>query len=166
MMPVIQGRAAFVFAEANFDVDRILGFDAMRLHDLEAMKTSAMRDFDSDFAKDVRAGDILIGGPNFGYGHPHGPPMAIMRTFGIAAVIAELFAPLYLMGELAAGFAQITCVGIVEATRRWDELAVDWATGRVVNHTSGLRLEFEAPTKNERLLMERGGLFALLRSGD
>ncbi len=166
MMPTIRGRAAYIFGEANFDVDRILGFDAMRSHDHERMKAGAMRAFDTEFAKEVRTGDILIGGSNFGYGHPHGPPMAIMRSFGVKAVIAESFSPLYLMGELAAGFVQITCGGISETTQRWDELEVDWRAGRIMNHTSGTGLDFEAPTRNERLLLKRGGLFALLRSID
>lgn len=163
MMPALQGRAAFVFDEPNFDVDRILGFDAMRSHDAEAMRASAMGAFDPHFHSVVQPGDLLVGGANFGYGHPHGPPMDTMRRLGIAGVIAESFAPLYLMGELAAGFPQITCPGIVGATKRWDELSVDWEAGTTTNMRSAQVLKMARPTAHERQLMEAGGLFSLLR---
>jgi 3-isopropylmalate/(R)-2-methylmalate dehydratase small subunit len=165
MMPVLAGRAAFVFDEANFDVDRILGFDAMRAHDAEAMRASAMRAFDPDFLSVVQAGDLLVGGANFGYGHPHGPPMDTMRRLGVAGVIAESFAPLYVMGELAAGFPQITCPGILSTTERWDRLSVDWETGTMTNGRSGQVLKIAPPTDHERQLLEAGGLFPLLRQG-
>lgn len=166
MMPPLQGRAAFIFAEPNFDVDRILVFDAMRSHDLAAMQASAMRDFDPAFQEQVRPGDLLIGGPNFGYGHPHGPPMEVMRRLGIAAVIAESFAPLYLMGEIAAGFPQITCPGILAETERWDELAVDWREGLVRNLRSGRPKPFRSLTMHQSQVIQAGGLLALLRQAE
>ena len=164
MMPPLKGRAAFIFKEENFDVDRILGFEAMRAHDVDAMRASAMREFDPTFHDTIRSGDLLIGGANFGYGHPHGPPMETMRRLGIAGVIAESFAPLYLMGELAAGFPQITCPGIVASTERWDELEVDWASTTVINRRSGKNLTMAPLSDHERRLVEMGGLFALLRT--
>ncbi|QUD89563.1 hypothetical protein [Phenylobacterium montanum] len=163
MMPILQGRAAFVFDEPNFDVDRILGFDVMRSHDTEAMRASAMGAFDPDFHSVVQSGDLLVGGVNFGYGHPHGPPMDTMRRIGIAGVIAESFAPLYLMGELANGFPQITCPGILSAIQRWDVLSVDWEAGTLTNAGSKQVLKIARPTAHERQLLEAGGIFPLLR---
>ena len=163
MMPRLRGRVAFIFAEPNFDVDRILGFETMRSHDLATMQSNAMREFDAGFVRDVRPGDLLVGGTNFGYGHPHGPPMAVMRALGVSGVIAESFAPLYLMGELAAGFPQIACTGVSCAVSRWDELEVDWEGGCVRNQTSGRVLAFKPITPHSQALLEAGGLFALLR---
>ncbi len=164
-LPTLKGRAAWVFDEPNFDVDRILGFDAMREHDPARLGQAAMRPFDPGFVQAVRPGDLLIGGRNFGYGHPHGPPMAAMRKLGIAAVIAESFAPLYLIGEFAAGFPQITCPGVCAGVGRWDELEVDWEGFRLRNLTRGLDIPFLAPSAQERRLIEAGGLFNLLRRG-
>lgn len=164
-LPVIRGRVAFVFAEPNFDVDRLLDFDAMRRHDTGAMVSSAMSAFDPEFTNVVRLGDVLVGGVNFGYGHPHGPPMNVMRSFGIAAVIAESFAPLYRMGEVTNGFPQLTCPGILDGVSRWDELSVDWDIARIVNYTRAASLPFSPPTSAEDSMLRAGGLFALLSSG-
>ncbi len=164
MMPVIAGRVAFVFDEPNFDVDRILGFEAMRGHDLASMRKAAMVTFDPTFQSRVGAGDVLIGGTNFGYGHPHGPPMAVMRDLGIAAVIADSFAPLYLMGELAAGFPQLTCPGISKRACRGDAITVEWDRSVVVDVTGSFELPFDALPAHARKLLTTGGLMALLRS--
>ena len=163
MMPRISGCVAFIFDEPNFDVDRILGFKAMRTHDLASMRKAAMATFDPAFESTVSPGDVLIGGANFGYGHPHGPPMAVMRDLGIAAVIADSFAPLYLMGELAAGFPQLTCPGISQRVRRGDAIRVDWLTGVVVDETADFQLPFDPLPAHARRLLAAGGLMALLR---
>ena len=163
-LPTLHGRAAWVFDEANFDVDRILGFEVMREHDAATLARGAMKSFDPGFAEAVRLGDLLIGGPNFGFGHPHGPPMAAMRRLGVAAVIAESFAPLYAMGEFASGFPQITCPGIRQVVRRWDVLEVDWACHSVSNLTRGGEIRFLPLSSHEQNLVKAGGLFNLLRS--
>ena len=57
-LPVLRGRAAFIFQQSNFDIDRIIGFEAMRSHDVELMTSEAMREFDPEFQKNVRGGDF------------------------------------------------------------------------------------------------------------
>ena len=44
-----------------------------------------MQDYDPDFASAVRPGDLLVGNHNFGYGHPHYPPMRRCATSGSPA---------------------------------------------------------------------------------
>lgn len=162
--PDLEGRAAFIFAEPDFDVDRILGFDALRSHDPDAMSRALMRDFDPEFAAKVRPGDLLIGGRNFGYGHPHGPPMAAMRKLGIAGVIAESFAPLYFAGEIAAGFPQIACPGILDVVARWDVIAVLWNTLTVENRTQPASVNYSPLTLAELETLAAGGLIPKLRN--
>ena len=58
---------------------------------------------------------ILIGGRNFGYGHPHNQPMQSMRAFGVAGVVAESFAPLFARSETFNGFPLLSCPGIAAA---------------------------------------------------
>jgi 3-isopropylmalate/(R)-2-methylmalate dehydratase small subunit len=55
----------------------------------------------------VRLGDLLVGNHNFGYGHPHYPPMKAMRHMGIAGVI--VVPPGYWRGEISMGFPQVSC---------------------------------------------------------
>lgn len=71
MLPKIKGRAAWVFKETNYDIDNIVGVANITLTDIEQMKKVCMTDYDPDFAAAVQDGDVLVGGENFGYGHPH-----------------------------------------------------------------------------------------------
>ena len=162
-LPELHGHAAWVFAEADFDIDLIVGIRNIKLQDPEQLAQLAMQRYDPGFRAQVRPGDLLVGGANFGYGHPHYPSMKAMRHLGIAGVIADSFSPGYWRGEVAMGFPQLACPGIAAATQRWDELQVDWAAGLVINHTRGTRLPFEPLAEADRRMLAAGGLFAWLQ---
>lgn len=159
----IAGRVAYVFADENFDVDQIVGVKNIKLQDPEALARVAMERFDPEFRNRVRPGDVLVGGRNFGYGHPHFPAMKAMRHLGIAAVVAESFFPIYWRGEISMGFPQVACEGIVAAVRRWDEIEIQWMRGVVRVLRTGAELRFSPHTAVERAILEAGGFKAYLR---
>ena len=113
--------------------------------------------------RSVRKGDLIVGGLNFGYGHPHYPAMRGMVHLGIAGVIAESFSPGFWRGELSAGLPMVACAGIVGAVRRWDEIEVDWERALVCNRTNGVTLPFEPLGVAERMMIEEGGLIPYLK---
>ena len=125
-LDALRGRVAFVFEEADFDVDQIVGVENIRLTDPDALAACAMRRFDPGFAEQVRPGDVVVGAENFGYGHPHFAPMIGLRRLGVRAVIAESFATGYWREEIAEGFPQIACPGITGLVERWDKIEIDW----------------------------------------
>ncbi|SOE92621.1 3-isopropylmalate dehydratase, small subunit [Burkholderia sp. D7] len=159
----LRGRVAYVFNEDNFDTDLIVGIGNIRLKDADEMARVAMNAYDKSFALSTRPGDLLVGGANFGYGHPHYPPMIAMRRLGIAGVIAESFSPGYWLGEIAEGFPQISCPGVVDFVDRWDEIEVDWQQMRIINHTRHCALPFEPLNRSAMLLLESGGLIPYLK---
>ena len=159
----IHGRVAFVFDEPNFDVDQIIGVKNIKLQDLDALSTLAMSAFDPGFRDVIRRGDILVGAENFGYGHPHPPPMRVMRHLGVSCVIAESFAPTYWSNEISAGFPQVSCPGIIACTNRWDEFEVNWISGLVINHTQGRSLSFEPFTARDWAVLNAGGFVSWLK---
>jgi 3-isopropylmalate/(R)-2-methylmalate dehydratase small subunit len=163
-LPMLKGRVAWIFAEDDFDIDLIVGIKNIKLQDAEALATVAMQRYEADFRSQVQPGDLLVGGRNFGYGHPHYPAMKAMRHMGIRGVIAESFSPGYWRGEVAMGFPQLACPGVLAQVKRWDELEVDWAAGRVLNHTQGLSLSFEGLAQADQRMLEAGGLFNWLQT--
>jgi 3-isopropylmalate/(R)-2-methylmalate dehydratase small subunit len=159
----LRGRVAYVFEEENFDIDQIVGVKNIRTSDAEALAKLAMSAYDEHFARDMRAGDVLVGAANFGYGHPHYPPMIAMRQLGITAVIAESFSPGYWWGEMAEGFPQIECPGITRLVKRWDEIEVDWQRRRVINHSQGTELTFRPFSQSDLHVLEAGGLIPYIK---
>lgn len=160
----LEGRVAWMFEDADFDVDEIVGVKNIKIQDVERLAEIAMRAFDPGFHAKVQAGDLLVGNHNFGYGHPHYPPMIAMRRLGIAGVIAESFSPGYWRGEIAMGFPQVACPGILAAVNRWDRLEVDWEAGVVRNLTQGTSLGFEPLAAADRQMLESGGLIGYLHA--
>ncbi len=163
-MPTVRGRAAYVFTEPDFDVDQIIGVKNIKLKDPAELAAVAMKEQDPEFAQKVRTGDVLVGGVNFGYGHPHYPPLIGMRHLGIRGLIAESFSPGYWRGEVAMGFPQVACPGILAAVSRWDELEIDWDAGCVRNHTRGTSLPFEPLSESDSLMIAAGGIIGYLKA--
>ncbi len=160
----LRGRVAWVFPEENFDVDQIVGVKNIKITDIDELAGIAMRSFDPAFQEVVQAGDVVIGGGNFGYGHPHYPPLRALRHLGITAVIAESFSPGFWRGEVSMGMPLVACPGILAAVSRWDDIAVEWDETRVTNHTTGQALRSEALSLADRQMLEAGGLVPYLKS--
>lgn len=159
----LHGRAAWVFEEDDYDIDLIVGVRNIKITDVKELATLAMADYTPGFAASVKPGDLLVGGHNFGYGHPHYPAMRAMRHLGITAVIAESFSPGFFRGETSMGFPLISCPGIRAATQRGDELTVDWRTNEVKNLRSGQTLALQPFSDSERGMLDAGGLIPYLK---
>lgn len=162
----LRGRVAWIFEDEDFDVDQIVGVKNIKIKDPAELGRLCMAAEDPDFAHKVKPGDLLVGNHNFGYGHPHYPPMIGMRHLGVAGVIAESFAPGYWRGEIAMGFPQVVCPGILGAVSRWDEIEVDWSAGCLRNLTTGTELPIEPLSEGDRQMLEAGGIVGYLHARD
>ena len=164
MINNLRGRAAFIFASENFDVDEIVGIQNLAASsDPVKLVPLMMKEFDPDFIRTVRPGDLIVGGVNFGYGHPHYPAMETMRKLGVAGVVAESFAPTFWNIEIAAGFPLVACPGILGAVARWDELEVAWDRKALVNLTQNRTLPIGSMSKRDLGILEAGGVVAHLK---
>lgn len=159
----LRGRVAFVFDEINFDVDQIVGVKNIKITDIAELSQAAMQSYDPDFHAKVKPGDIIVGNHNFGYGHPHYPPMRALRHLGITGVVAESFSPGYWRGEISMGFPQASCPGVLELVERWDEVEVDWEANIIRNLTRGKSLPIEPLSFADREMLDAGGLVPYLK---
>lgn len=163
-LPHLRGRVAWVFDEDDFDIDLIIGVRNIKVTDLDELARLAMSDREPGFAATVQRGDLLVGGRNFGYGHPHYPAMRAMRHLGIAGVVAESFSPGFFRGEISMGFPLVTCPGILGLAGRGDMLEVDWAAAEVRHPASGRALPLQPLADSERQTLEAGGLLPYLKA--
>jgi len=160
---VIEGRVAWIFGD-DFDIDLIIGVENIKYYDADKLRSVCMRAYDPGFADAVRPGDVLVGGRNFGYGHPHYPPMVAMRNLGIAAVIAESFSPGFWRGETYNGMPLITVPGVSTAVRRWDAISLDWRAARLRVPGRGTELTGTPPSDRAVQVIQAGGSLNLLLS--
>lgn len=159
---MLEGRAAWIF-EDHFDIDLIVGVEQIKISDPEQLRPHIMTAYEPDFVAKFEPGDMLIGGRNFGYGHPHYPAMIAMRGIGISCVVAESYSPGFKRGEEYNGMILVTCPGITEAVRRWDRLRIHWREGRVEIPHRGVTLDAVPPTDYSQRVADAGGVYAMLR---
>ncbi|MEO6881055.1 MAG: 3-isopropylmalate dehydratase [Mycobacteriaceae bacterium] len=160
---VFNGRVAWVFGD-DFDIDLVIGVTNIKYYDPDKLRSVLMKAYDETFVDHVRAGDVIVGGKNFGYGHPHYPAMIAMRNAGIVAVVAESYAPGFWRGELYQGMPLVTVPGIAAAVQRWDDVAVDWQTATVTVARTGQVLHGTPPSPHAIDVTQAGGGLNLLRA--
>ncbi|MFH1481354.1 MAG: 3-isopropylmalate dehydratase [Pseudomonadota bacterium] len=159
----LRGRAAWIF-EDNFDIDLIVGIKNISTIDLDPLMADVMQSYDKDFKASVREGDFLVGGTNFGYGHPHPQAMMVMHALGIRAVIAESFAFPFYRSELASGMALITCPGVSKKVSRWDRLELSLESGTLMNQSTGERLVLDPVPPVVIEIIKAGGIVNYLKT--
>lgn len=158
----LSGRVAWIFGD-DFDVDLIIGVENIKYYDPDHLRSVCMRSFDPAFVDEVRPGDVIVGGRNFGYGHPHYPAMIAMRNAGVVAVLAESFSPGFWRGETYNGMPLLTIPGISTAVERWDEIEVDWRTATARVPRTGVELVGEPPSPRVQEVLAAGGSYELLK---
>ncbi len=155
-LATVRGRIARVFPD-DFDVDQIVGVEHIKEQDPDALVAHVRARLGAGFVEGVRPGDVLVGGRNFGYGHPHFPAMRAMRRLGIAAVVAESFFPVYWRGEISNGFPQVPCEGIAAHARPGEAIEIDFDASTVRLPGLGMRLDFPRYGASDREILEAGG---------
>ena len=162
MLPKIKGRVAWKFEEAHYDIDNIIGVQNIKLKDVPDILKVCMKSYEEDFDKKVQDGDVIVGGENFGYGHPHYGAFKGLRALGIKAVIAENFSPGFYRGEIVNGLPLIEVPGIVAATNRWDTIELDWDAEEVIINGEK-KLKCNPIPQKTKDLVECGGQIPYIR---
>lgn len=161
--PTINGRAAWVFQEPNYDIDLIVGVDHMKTQEIDILKSVCMTTYDARFPEEVEAGDVIVGAGNFGYGHPHYPSCRALRALGISAIIAESFSPGFYRGESSNGFPLIECPGIASKVKRWQTITFDWDNETVSIKETGETLACNKVAQKSKDLILTGGIIGYLK---
>lgn len=145
---------------ADIDTDALapgaymkLGIEGIAPHCLEAVRP--------EFAAEVRPGDVIAAGPNFGIGSSREQAAAALVQLGVKAVIAPSFSGLYFRNAFNLGLLLLTCA---EAERLTDgELAgLDLQT-LTVTTAGGERLACDPIPAFLLEMVAAGGLLNQLR---
>jgi len=112
----VQGRLVFL-PQDNLNTDAIYGKDYTYRDDLtpEMMAGVVMENYDPQFAARTRAGDVIVGGFNFGTGSSREQAVTCLKAKGIQLVIAASFSQTYLRNAYNNGFL---CVEVPEFVKR------------------------------------------------
>jgi 3-isopropylmalate/(R)-2-methylmalate dehydratase small subunit len=120
------------------------------------MAQHAMEDLDPEFAKSVRAGDVIVAGKNFGCGSSREQAATCLKAAGVAAIVAPSFSRIFFRNAINEGLPVIELARGTEAIAAGDDVEIDFAAG-VVRH-KGADYRFPALPPEVLAILEDGGL--------
>lgn len=130
---------------------------------VEVRMAHTLESLDDRFPSQVRPGDVVIAGRNFGCGSSRETAPENLKALGVACVVAESFARLFLRNAIAIGLPVLVCPGIRAGMAGADQVEVDLAAGTVRDERTGSLLTGERLPAEMRAILAAGGILALLR---
>jgi 3-isopropylmalate/(R)-2-methylmalate dehydratase small subunit len=124
---------------------------------VEELARHCLEAVDPAFASGVAAGDVVVGGHNFGLGSSREQAAQALKTLGIEAVVASSFGGIFYRNALNLGLVAVVCPAIC-AVRPGDVLTVDGRAGRIENQTQNESYDCEPLPDHLMSMIEDGGL--------
>jgi len=117
-----------------------------------------MEGLDAGFATEVRAGDMIVAGKNFGCGSSREHAPLAIRAAGVGCVVAASFARIFYRNAINIGLPIVVCPEAVAAADDGQKWEIDFECGVVRNLSLGTDLAFEPFPAFMRELLRAGGL--------
>ena len=159
---MVQGKV-FKYGD-NVDTDVIIPARYLNAPSPAELAKHCMEDIDADFVSNVKEGDIMVGGANFGCGSSREHAPISIRAAGISCVIAASFARIFYRNAINIGFPILECPEAAEKINAGDEVTVDFDTGVITDLTTGETFKATAFPAFINGIIENGGLLPYLKA--
>ena len=149
----------------NIDTDVIIPARYLNTTDAKELASHCMEDIDKDFSKRVQAGDVMVGGKNFGCGSSREHAPIAIKESGISCVIAATFARIFYRNAINIGLPIVECPEASEKIQPGDKVSVDFDTGVITNLTRNERYQGEPFPPFIQGIIAAGGLMNAIKAG-
>jgi len=129
--------------------------------DVKEMAKYAMEDLDSSFAKEVKEGDVIIAGKNFGCGSSREQAAFCLKEAGVACIIAPSFSRIFYRNAINAALPTIVNKEIPEIAQKNDEIELFLEEGKVT--LKGKEYNFPPLPESVIGILKDGGLIPYLQ---
>jgi len=153
---IIRGRV-WVYPD-NVDTDVIIPARYLNTSDPEELAKHCMEDIDESFAKEVKKGDIIVAGHNFGSGSSREHAPIAIKASGVSCVIARSFSRIFYRNAFNIGLPILES-NIVDELNKFDEIEVDTEKGEIKVLKNGKIFKSSVIPDFMQSLIESGGLF-------
>jgi len=120
----------------NVDTDVIIPARYLNTSNERELAKHCMEDINQNFAKEVKKGDIIVAGENFGCGSSREHAPISIKASGIACVIAKSFARIFYRNSFNIGLPLFECKE-TDRIREKDIIEVDTNTGEIKDISTG-----------------------------
>lgn len=142
----------------DVNTDEIIPARYLNTSDPAELAAHLMEDADPDFAAQVRPGDIIVAGSNFGCGSSREHAPLAIKTAGVACVVAGSFARIFYRNAFNIGLTILESPEAAAAINSGQEVEVDAAAGRIRNLTTAASFPVKPIPDFMRELVAAGGL--------
>ena len=146
----------------HVDTDVIIPARYLNTQSHKELASHCMEDIDKDFVRNVRDGDVMVGGWNFGCGSSREHAPLCIKTAGISVVIAKSFARIVYRNSINIGPPIMECPEAGEAISAGDTVSVDFTTGLITDETTGKTFQAEPFPPFIQKIIADGGLMKSL----
>jgi len=116
-----------------------------------------------EFRQEVRPGDFVVAGENFGCGSSRETAAVALKHSGIQAVLAKSYARIFFRNSINLGLlCVVTNTDLIDET---DQLELNIEAQKLTNRRKGQEMEVEIPNMMLRLYREGGIIEYLKRNG-
>jgi len=127
----------------------------------EEIKPHLLEDLDPSFAGNVKTGDIIFAGKNFGCGSSREQPVLGFKSVGVQAIVAESFARIFYRTAINQGLVLIECSEAVKTYSEGDEVQLNIEKGSIM--VGGKTFSFPLLPKEILAIRDAGGLLPYTR---
>jgi 3-isopropylmalate/(R)-2-methylmalate dehydratase small subunit len=159
-MKTIKGRVWKYGDDVNTDVI-FPGKYTYTISDPKEMPQYALEDLDPRFAKEVKRGDIIVAGKNWGNGSSREQAVTCLKEAGVGAIVARSFARIYGRNCINSALPALTCPEAVDAIRDGEVIEIDMETGQI--QCAAGNFHFPPLPTNVLAIVEAGGLINYTR---
>ena len=133
---IIKGRI-WIFPD-NVDTDAVS--PGQYLDNLQATLDHTCETIIKEFPNNVKDGDIIIAGRNFGCGSSRETAPAILQEKGIAAIIAESFARIFYRSSFARALPILEVEGVSKEFENGDEIEINIPNAEITVLKTGKKM--------------------------
>jgi len=121
----------------DIDTDLIIPGLYVTLRDMDLLASHVLEEAIPNFAKNVKPGDIIVAGKNFGCGSSREIAPALLKHLKIGAILAESFARIFFRNAINLGLPLMECKDISRRVKQNQQLEVNIVLGEVRNLSTG-----------------------------
>ena len=147
----------------NVDTDVIIPARYLNTQDARELAMHAMEDIDADYVKNVKPGDIMVAGWNFGCGSSREHAPLVIKTSGATVVIAKSFARIFYRNAINIGLPIMECEEAADAIAKGDTVSVNFDTGEIKDETTGQTFQAQPFPEFIQKMIKAGGLMNSIR---
>ncbi|MBO4846061.1 MAG: 3-isopropylmalate dehydratase small subunit [Lachnospiraceae bacterium] len=149
----------------NVDTDVIIPARYLNSSDPKELAAHCMEDIDKDFVNNVKPGDIIVAGKNFGCGSSREHAPIAIKACGVSCVIAETFARIFYRNSINIGLPIIECPEAAKAIEAGDEVEIDFDSGIIKDLTKNTEYKGQPFPAFMQKIIDCEGLVNYINSG-